>query len=187
MMRPARPRPALLTRIRRGPSSDAASTAAFTCSSSATSALANTPPISAASFSPGASCRSSTTTLAPRCARSRAVASPRPDAPPVTIADAPVMSMRHSSVRHRRARHAPRNGLPGLLRGPPNLSPPVPPTGGGESGAENGLVPTALAVEPVEVGLTGLRGDAAIDPAHGNEGGVLGHDLLVARVGPEHV
>jgi hypothetical protein len=43
MIRPARPSPALLTSTRSGPSSEAAPTAACTCSSSATSAFANTP------------------------------------------------------------------------------------------------------------------------------------------------
>src|SRR4051794_15323591 len=102
MIRPARPRPALLTRMRSGPSSEAASTAARTCSSSATSAFTYAPSISAASFSPFSSCRSSTTTLLPRWASNRAVASPRPDAPPVTMADAPAMSMPSSPPRRLR-------------------------------------------------------------------------------------
>src|SRR4051812_448893 len=93
MIRPAPPRPPLVTRIRSGPRSQAAPPAARACSSSATSALTYTPPISPATFSPLSSWRSSTTTLLPRWASSRAVASPRPDAPPVTMADAPVMSM----------------------------------------------------------------------------------------------
>ena len=42
------------------------------------------------------SCRSATTTLRARAASWRAAAAPMPDAPPVTIAEAPVMSMRRS-------------------------------------------------------------------------------------------
>src|SRR3546814_7981567 len=41
---------------------------------------------------------STTTTFAPRCARSRTVASPRPDAPPVTIAEMPLRSMGRDSI-----------------------------------------------------------------------------------------
>src|SRR3546814_5629214 len=41
---------------------------------------------------------STTTTFAPRWARSRTVASPRPDAPPVTIAEMPLRSMGRDSI-----------------------------------------------------------------------------------------
>ena len=59
-----------------------------------------TPPISLARASPFSACRSrsATTTLAPREARWRAVASPRPDAPPVTIALMPLISMGANSI-----------------------------------------------------------------------------------------
>jgi hypothetical protein len=58
-----------------------------------TSTLQNTPPISLASSVPLSSCRSATTTLAPFEARRRAVAAPMPEAPPVTIALTPLISM----------------------------------------------------------------------------------------------
>ena len=58
-----------------------------------TSTLQYAPPISSASADPFSSCRSATTTLAPRDASTRAAAAPIPDAPPVTIALTPLMSM----------------------------------------------------------------------------------------------
>ena len=93
MVRVAQPMPAAVTRARSGPSSLAASTAAMTWSASATSAWANTPPTSLATASPLSWFMSTTTTLAPRSASRRTVASPRPEAPPVTIAEMPLRSM----------------------------------------------------------------------------------------------
>src|SRR3954471_16973458 len=93
MVRVAQPMPAALTRPRSSPSSLAASTAAITSSGSATLAWTNTPRVSLAIASPLSSCMSTTTTLAPRCASRRAVAAPRPEPPPVTIAEIPLMSM----------------------------------------------------------------------------------------------
>ena len=63
-----------------------------------TSTSQNTPPISAATFSPRSASRSNTATLAPRRASSRAVASPRPDAAPVTTAAIPLMFMTSSDI-----------------------------------------------------------------------------------------
>src|SRR4051794_15607989 len=51
------------------------------------------PPISPATCSPFCASRSNTVTLAPRRASSRAVASPSPDAAPVTTAAIPLMSI----------------------------------------------------------------------------------------------
>src|SRR3712207_9392244 len=53
-----------------------------------------TPPMSAATFCASSRFTSSTATLAPRRASSRAVASPRPEAPPVTSAACPSIFMR---------------------------------------------------------------------------------------------
>src|SRR3569833_658805 len=93
-VRDAHPMPALFTTTRSGaPVATAASTAACTWASSETSTLTNTPPISSARVLPRSSLRSAMTTLAPCPARSRAVASPSPLAPPVTIAAAPFTSM----------------------------------------------------------------------------------------------
>ncbi len=94
MVRIAPPIPAQFTRTRSGPSSLAASIAAITSSVLVTSAWTKTPPTSLATASPLASFMSSTTTRAPRSASRRAVASPSPDAPPVTIAEHPLMSMK---------------------------------------------------------------------------------------------
>ena len=100
MVRWGQPMPAQLTSTRTGPSSLAASTAAMTCSSSVTSVGANTPPVAASTSLAFSSWwgRSTMTTFAPRSASLMAVASPRPDAPPVTIADAPAMSMEATLV-----------------------------------------------------------------------------------------
>ena len=93
MVRWAQPMPAEFTHARSGAISPAASTAAATCSVLVTSTEAKTPPISAASASPFSALRSATTTIAPRAARARATAAPMPLAPPVTMAEDPVMSM----------------------------------------------------------------------------------------------
>ena len=102
--------PAQLTRVRSGPSSLAASTAAMTSSVLVTSAWAKMPPSSLARASPAASCMSSTTTRAPRSVSRRAVASPSPEAPPVTMAEDPEISM---ASQARRAGRGGDNPAPG--------------------------------------------------------------------------
>ena len=81
------------TGTRTGPIDFAISTALTMSSVLVTSTLAKAPPISSASARPLSSCRSATTTFAPRSASILAAAAPIPDAPPVTIALAPVISM----------------------------------------------------------------------------------------------
>src|ERR1035441_5015665 len=86
--------PAQLTAALSGtPTVAAASTAACTEASSDTSMRANTPPISPATRFPPSSFRSATSTAAPDAASTRAVASPRPLAPPETMAAVPFRSM----------------------------------------------------------------------------------------------
>ena len=85
--------PAQLTTTRRGPDAAAVCTASATCSGLVTSAAAKVPPSSAATSEPAEVGRSMIVTAAPAAARRRAVASPSPLAPPVTRAEAPVMSM----------------------------------------------------------------------------------------------
>ena len=89
-MRSAQPIPAQQTEIR-SPSGAAAarSTAAATAAGSVTSTGRNSPPISAARSLPRSASRSAITTFAPATASERAVASPRPEAPPVISAPAP--------------------------------------------------------------------------------------------------
>src|SRR4051812_14721204 len=89
------PTPAHVTAMRRPRSSRPAArrTAACTESGSVTSHAIAWPPMSPASAVARSAARSATTTSAPSAASRRAVASPRPDAPPKTIAVAPLMSM----------------------------------------------------------------------------------------------
>src|SRR3984893_1059325 len=90
--------PAQLTPVRSGsPVATARSTAACTDASSATSVRANSPPISSAICLPRSSFRSAMTTVAPAAASTRAVASPRPLAPPEMTAEVPLSSMRGAS------------------------------------------------------------------------------------------
>ena len=98
MVRVAQPTPAAVTRARSGPSSLAASTAAMTWSTLATSAWAKMPPTSLATASPFSGFMSTMTHRAPRAASRRTVASPRPEAPPVTIAEMPLRSMASDSI-----------------------------------------------------------------------------------------
>src|SRR4051812_22383959 len=95
--------PAEFTSTRTGPMLLAISTALMMSSVLVTSTVQNAPPISSANAVPFSSCGSAMTTLALFAASLRAAAAPMPDAPPVTIALAPVMSMA-SDVRqaHRR-------------------------------------------------------------------------------------
>src|SRR6478672_1985960 len=92
--------PAELTSARSGPMLLAISTALMMSSVLVTSTLQNAPPISSASAVPLSSWRSAMTTFAPLAASWRAVAAPMPDAPPVTIALAPVMSMAPDVRQH---------------------------------------------------------------------------------------
>ena len=94
-VRDAQPMPAQLTPARSGsPVATARSTAACTDASSVTSVRANWPPISSAICLPRFSFRSAMTTVAPAAASTRAVASPRPLAPPEMTAEVPLSSMR---------------------------------------------------------------------------------------------
>src|SRR5690242_7603481 len=93
-MRLAGPTPAQLISTRAGPCASAAFfTAASPLAESATSQATATPPISFAIVAAAASLISRTATRAPAAASARAVAAPRPDAPPVTIAACPLISM----------------------------------------------------------------------------------------------
>ena len=85
--------PAQLTSPMSLPSFSAAATAAWPSDSELTSHFTKTPPISAATFSPLSAFMSATTTLPPLAASSRAVPSPRPEAPPVTMKTLPAISM----------------------------------------------------------------------------------------------
>ncbi|MNT42103.1 hypothetical protein D3C72_1785030 [compost metagenome] len=83
----ALPVPAQLTSTRSWPCAvRALAKAASTCSSDVTSTLQNTPPSSLARASPCSTLRSNSATFTPWLARRRAVAAPRPEAPPVTTA-----------------------------------------------------------------------------------------------------
>jgi hypothetical protein len=97
------PRPAQCTSARNGPRSTATSTAALTAASSVTSAAANraASPISAATAAPPLLGRSTIVTDAPISASRRAVAQPRPEAPPVTRAEIPLIRMRAPRERHK--------------------------------------------------------------------------------------
>ena len=92
MTRPGVPTPAQLTAMRIGPSPAATSRAAATWASSVTSVRAKVAPKPWAMSVPF-SARSSTTTCAPAACNRRAVARPRPEAPPVTTATLPSICM----------------------------------------------------------------------------------------------
>src|SRR6185312_14597224 len=85
--------PAQFTRPTSAPSCVAASTACLASASRLTSHLTNTPPSSVASALPASSFRSAIATLPPCSANRRAVAAPRPDAPPVIKNALPRISM----------------------------------------------------------------------------------------------
>jgi hypothetical protein len=97
------PRPAQCTSARNRPRSTATSTAALTSASSVTSAAANraASPISAATAAPPLLGRSTIVTDAPISASRRAVAPPRPEAPPVTRAEIPLIRMRAPRERYK--------------------------------------------------------------------------------------
>jgi hypothetical protein len=83
----ALPVPAQLIRMRSWPwAARALAKPASTWSSDVTSTAQNTPPSSCASASPALALRSNKATFTPCAARRRAVAAPRPDAPPVITA-----------------------------------------------------------------------------------------------------
>ena len=84
----ALPVPAQLTRMRSWPcAARALAKPASTSASEVTLTLQKTPPISLASASPFSAFKSKIATLTPFAASARAVAAPRPDAPPVTTAE----------------------------------------------------------------------------------------------------
>ena len=84
------PMPAQLTRMRAFPFTSSASIMAeATAASSVTLTVAKRPPIWSANAVPNSAFRSNRVTLAPRAASRSAVAAPRPEAPPVTIAATP--------------------------------------------------------------------------------------------------
>ena len=93
-MRLAGPTPAQFTRTRAGPCAAAAClTAASPEAASDTSQATAIPPMLAATSPAAFSLTSKMATLAPAAASARAVAAPRPDAPPVTMAACPLISM----------------------------------------------------------------------------------------------
>src|ERR1700678_18105 len=142
---PIEPMPALFTRMSTPPRRPAAvSTASRTDASSVTSAA------TLVNSSPGL--RSSTATFAPRLARSRAVASPIPDPPPVTIAASPLSSaMSYLPLVYRPSR------------------PPGPPAGSG--GRDEALPRPAQAVDLqshlVTRAQVGVVGQTERDPGRG--------------------
>ena len=84
----ALPVPAQFTRMRSCPiAARALAKPASTLSSLVTFTSQNTPPISAATASPFSFCMSKMATFTPLAASARAVAAPRPEAPPVTTAE----------------------------------------------------------------------------------------------------
>src|SRR5690606_14436539 len=85
--------PAQLTRPISLPMDTAWATTAWPSASLLTSHFTNTPPMPRATASPLSACMSAITTLPPLAANMRAVPSPRPDAPPVTMKTLPAMSM----------------------------------------------------------------------------------------------
>ncbi len=94
MVRPGWPRPAEFTSARSGPISDAATTAVSASSVLVTSQWTKRPPSSVATAWPRSSFRSAMTTRLPAEASCRALASPMPDAPPVTTDELPSRFMR---------------------------------------------------------------------------------------------
>ena len=85
--------PAQLTRPISLPMDTALATTAWPSASLLTSQRRNAPPISLAMASPFSTCMSAITTLPPLAASMRAVPSPSPEAPPVTIKTLPEMSI----------------------------------------------------------------------------------------------
>src|SRR5436305_1489027 len=98
-MRLAGPTPAQLITMRAAPCRSRASfSAALDCSALVTSQATAWPPIFSARARAPSRLTSITVTLAPAQASSLAVAAPRPEAPPVTTAACPLMSMAKPSV-----------------------------------------------------------------------------------------
>ena len=124
-VRSAQPTPAHETAKRMPPNvSTAPSTAASTSSSTVTSALKATLPSSSASAFAASSFRSAIATRAPRSVSARAVAAPRPEAPPATIVPTPSRFTRGDPIGALPAtdRTSPR----GPYRSPRAPSPPRP-------------------------------------------------------------
>src|SRR4029079_1906794 len=113
-MRFAGPTPAQLTRIRAGPCAAAAFLmAASPLALSATSQATATPLTSAAISAAAFPLTSTIATFAPDAANARAVAAPNPDAPPVTIAACPLISISgFLQGRARESLEAPRKARP---------------------------------------------------------------------------
>src|SRR5579871_3549410 len=85
----AQPVPAQQTAMRSAPSLWARATASSTCASSRTSQATKSASSSSPSARPFSALTSAIVTVAPRAISARTVASPRPDAPPTTIAAVP--------------------------------------------------------------------------------------------------
>ena len=85
--------PAQLTKPISLPMETALATTAWPSASLLTSQRMKAPPISLAMASPFSTCMSAITTLPPLAASMRAVPSPSPEAPPVTMKTLPEMSM----------------------------------------------------------------------------------------------
>ena len=85
--------PAQLTKPINLPIETALAITACPSASLLTSQATKAPPMSLATVWPFSTCISAITTCAPCCAKARAVPSPNPDAPPVTIKTLPWMSM----------------------------------------------------------------------------------------------
>src|SRR3954451_8593768 len=184
--RSAQPMPAQLTAMRSGRSLPVASAiAACTEASSVTSVRTKVgcPPSSLASSWPRSSRRSRMVTAAPRATRARVVASPSPEAPPVTTAATSKFFMPGNVTRW--------NGLPAGPRGEPA-------SGGGQQKDPVPLTPRKLGAS-LRTGPSAVAGpvpglDLAqelLDPLgvvhrahHGHVGGV--HDDAVAHTDQRH-
>ena len=88
--------PAQFTRPISLPMETALATTAWPSASWLTSHLTKAPPISFATASPFSACMSAMTTLPPAAASMRAVPSPSPEAPPVTMNTLPLISISRS-------------------------------------------------------------------------------------------
>ena len=119
--RSAQPIPAQQTEIRSPPSAcGGALDRGPTASASVTSAATKAAPISAASSSPRSGLRSAIVTAAPAAASARAVAAPRPEAPPATSAPAPRTSIARTLDDRAFAGSQARNRYPAkVIRSPP--------------------------------------------------------------------
>src|SRR6185312_15922403 len=123
--------PAQLTRPISLPIDTALATATWPSVSLLTSQRTKAPPISLAIASPRSVCMSAITTVPPCEASMRAVPSPRPDAPPVTMNTLPLISMANPSERMIEVEADYRRGwlraalAPPLRSGPMQFLPPL--------------------------------------------------------------